>query len=198
MAAREGKVAGIPALLLRIGFVGETGWEIHFSAEYGEYLWDALLEAGADTQLRPFGVETQRLLRLEKKHIIVGQDTDALSNPYDSDMSWVVKLDKQDFIGRHALAALQNQQGANRLVGFKSVDGGHPSDGNAVAVNGRLVGRITSVRFSPQVNKYIGLAWVPMEFAKEGTQIEFHAEGKLHPGVVVEKPFYDPEGMRLK
>jgi sarcosine oxidase subunit alpha len=198
MACREGSVAGVPALLLRIGFVGETGWEIHFPAEYGEYLWDALLEAGKDLGIRPFGVEAQRLLRLEKKHVIVGQDTDALSNPFDSGMGWVVKLDKPDFIGHHALKSLREQPGSNRLVGFQTVNGGHPKDGNAVVVGGKLAGRVTSVRFSPQCNKYVGLAWVPSQCAHPGNSIEIHAEGKLHPAVVVEEPFYDPEGARLR
>ena len=197
MACREASVAGVPALLLRIGFVGETGWEIHFPAEYGEYLWDALLEAGADVQLQPFGVETQRLLRLEKKHVIVGQDTDALSNPYDSDMSWVVKLEKGDFIGRHALGRLQNSSRPSRLVGFET-EHGSPTDGNAVVLEGKLAGRITSVRFSPERKKYVGLAWVPAQYANKGSTIGFHANGNLHAATVVEEPFYDPEGTRLK
>jgi sarcosine oxidase subunit alpha len=198
MAAREGTVAGIPALLLRIGFVGETGWEIHFPAEYAEYFWDELLEAGQPFGVRPFGVETQRLLRLEKKHIVVGQDTDALSNPYDSDMSWVVKLDKPDFIGRHALSALQGQSGSNRLVGFRSTTARKPVDGNAVAVNGRLAGRVTSVRFSPQVNEWVGLAWVPAECASAGATIQILCDGTLQSAVVVHEPFYDAQGVRLK
>ncbi|MBI4531499.1 MAG: (2Fe-2S)-binding protein, partial [Candidatus Latescibacteria bacterium] len=84
MAAARGSVAGIPALLLRIGFVGEVGYEIHVPAEYGAALWDALIEAGKEFGITPFGVETQRLLRLEKRHVIVGQDTDALSNPLEA------------------------------------------------------------------------------------------------------------------
>jgi sarcosine oxidase subunit alpha len=198
MACREGKVAGVPAILLRVGFVGETGWEIHFPAEYGEYLWDTILEAGGSAGIRPFGVETQRLLRLEKKHIIVGQDTDALSNPYDSNMGWVVKLDKPDFVGRDALAAIASQPGENRLVGFCVSDGGQPDDGNAVVIHGRLAGRITSVRFSPRLKKCIGLAWVPETHAKPGTVVAIHASGKTHSAVIVQEPFYDPEGARLK
>jgi sarcosine oxidase, subunit alpha len=198
MACREGNVAGVPAILLRVGFVGETGWEIHFPAEYGEYLWDELLEAGAAADIRPCGVETQRVLRLEKKHIIVGQDTDALANPYDCDMSWVVKLDKPDFIGRHALENMKDQVSQNRLVGFHSSGEGQPDDGNAIVINGKLAGRVTSVRFSPLLKKYIGLAWVPANDAKPGAAFSIHANGKVHSAVVVEKPFYDPEGKRLK
>jgi sarcosine oxidase, subunit alpha len=198
MACREGEVAEVPAVLLRVGFVGETGWEIHFPAEYGEYLWDVLLDAGKDFNLKPFGVETQRLLRLEKKHIIVGQDTDALSNPYDSDLKWVVKLDKPDFIGRHAHERMQAHPGKNRLVGFQSPNGVQPEDGSAVVIGGRLAGRITSARFSPHLKKYIGLAWVPKEHATAGSEFGFHVDGAVHPAVVVDKPFYDPQGQRLK
>jgi sarcosine oxidase, subunit alpha len=198
LACREGAVAGIPSILLRVGFVGETGWEIHFPAEYGEYLWDVLLATGEDLQIRPFGVETQRLLRLEKKHIIVGQDTDALSNPYDSDMKWAVKLEKPDFVGRHALLAIQSQPLANRLVGFQCDGGCHPSDGNAVVINGRIAGRVTSVRFSPQLSRYVGMACIPTEYAKQGSRIGLHVNGTVHQAVVTEKPFYDPDGSRLK
>jgi len=197
MACREGSVAGVPATLLRVGFVGETGWEIHFPAEYGEYMWETILEAGASAGIRPFGVETQRLLRLEKKHIIVGQDTDALSNPYDCDMSWVVKLDKADFIGRHLLESIKGQPSQNRLVGFSASDG-QLEDGNAVVINGKLVGRVTSTRFSPQLNKYIGLAWVPANQAKPGTALSIHSAGRVHSAVIVEEAFYDPEGKKLK
>ena len=198
MACREGTVAEVPAVLLRVGFVGETGWEIHFPAEYGEYLWNVLLDAGKDFNLRPFGVETQRLLRLEKKHVIVGQDTDALSNPYDCDLKWVVKLDKPDYVGRHAHKRMQSRTGKSRLVGFQCVNGGHPDDGSAVVIGGKLAGRITSVRFSPHLKKYVGLAWVPAEHSIDGSEFGFHVNGAVHPAVVVDKPFYDPDGKRLK
>lgn len=198
MACREGQVAGVPATLLRLGFVGETGWEVHFPAEYGEYMWETLLEAGASRGIRPFGVETQRLLRLEKKHIIVGQDTDALANPYDSDLRWVVRLDKPDFIGRHALETASHLPSANRLVGFEATQGGRPLDGSAIVIGGKLSGRITSVRFSPQMKKFVGMAWVPVEYAKHGSEIAFHDGGKYYPAVVVDGAFYDPAGARLK
>ena len=96
----------MPCLLLRIGFVGELGYEIHFPAAHGEHLWDALLEAGAPYGIRPFGLEPQRILRLQKQHIIVGQDTDSESTPYGAAMPWAVKLDKE--------RGLHRQVGARR------------------------------------------------------------------------------------
>jgi len=198
MACREGTVADVPAIFLRVGFVGETGWEIHFPAEYGEFLWDVLLDTGKDFNLKPFGVETQRLLRLEKKHIIIGHDTDALSNPFDADLKWVVKLDKPDYIGRRAHERMRAHVGKSRLVGFQSVNGGRPDDGSAIVIQGKLAGRITSVRFSPLLKKFVGLAWVPTEHSTGGSEFGFQVDGVVHPAVVVDKPFYDPEGKRLK
>lgn len=198
MGSRTGSVAGVPSLLLRIGFVGETGWEIHFPAEFGEYLWDRIMDAGRAFGIQPFGVETQRLLRLEKKHVIVGQDTDSLSNPFDADIAWAVKLDKADFIGRHSLARLRSQPSRDRLVGFRMKREVAPADGSAITIDGKLVGRVTSVRFSPHVGQFIGLAWLPAKYAQEGKEFQVYVEGKTYPAEVVQQAFYDPEGARVK
>ncbi len=80
--SRQAAVAGVQALLMRIGFVGELGYEIHFPAAYGEDVWNAILSAGKSAGIRPFGLEPQRILRLQKQHIIVGQDTDSESTPF--------------------------------------------------------------------------------------------------------------------
>ena len=102
LGVRTGRVAGIPARLLRVGFVGELGYEIHVPASCGEALWDALIEAGAAHGIRPFGVEAQRLLRLEKGHIIVGQDTDGLTTPDEAGMAWAVSRAMPFFVGGRA------------------------------------------------------------------------------------------------
>ena len=129
---------------VRIGFVGEVGWELHFPSEYGEHVWDSLMDAGEEFGILPFGLEAQRILRLEKKHIIVGQDTDAVSNPLDSDMGWVVRFDKDDFIGRGGLLAARERGPRNLLVGFIMRDGRVPEDGDPVVVDGAPVGRVTA------------------------------------------------------
>ncbi len=116
---KHANVAGVPCLILRIGFVGEVGYEIHFAAAYGEHVWDALMQAGRDKGIRPFGLEPQRILRLQKMHILVGQDTDSESTPFGAAMPWIVKLDKQeDFIGKWALEHYAEEEPATRLVGF--------------------------------------------------------------------------------
>ena len=198
MACQHGEVGGVHALLMRIGFVGETGWEIHFPAESGAYLWRALLEAGRDFDIRPVGVEAQRLLRLEKRHVIVGVDTDALTNPFEAGMGWVAKLDKEDFIGRAALLRLSGEEPHQRLAGFIMNEGSLPEDGAAILVNGKLVGRVTSARYSPLNRKAVGLAWIPPELTREGAEIDVRVGGRLARAHITQQAFYDPEGERLR
>jgi len=198
MACRRAEVAGVQALLMRIGFVGETGWEIHFPAEAGAYLWRTLLDAGREFDIRPFAVEAQRLLRLEKKHVIVGVDTDALTNPFEAGMGWVAKLDKEDFIGRAALRRLSGEELKQILAGFIMNEEALPEDGAAILVNGRLAGRVTSARYSPVNRKAVGLAWVPAELARPGAEIDVRVGGRLARAHITQQAFYDPEGARLR
>jgi sarcosine oxidase, subunit alpha len=195
---RQATVAGVPATMMRIGFVGEMGWEIVVAAEYGRRLWEQVLQAGASVNLLPFGVETQRVLRLEKKHIIVGVDTDALSNPYEAGMAWVAKLDKPDFIGRAALARMKQSPLERMLVGFEMEGSIAPSDGSPVLVEGKPVGWATSVRFSWEKEKVIGMAWVTPAEAKHGARITLRCDDVDYSAKVVEEVFYDPAGQRLK
>jgi sarcosine oxidase, subunit alpha len=198
MSCRQVEVAGVPVLLLRIGFVGETGWEMHFPGEWGEYLWKKLLEVGKEFDIRPFGVEAQRLLRLEKRHVIVGVDTDALTNPLEADMGWVAKMDKPDFIGKAALARLRLRGPQQKLVGFVMQGDTVPEDGAAILVHGKLAGRVTSARYSPVNDKAVGLAWVSAEAEKAGEEIRVRVNGRLEAARITSKAFYDPEGVRLR
>ena len=198
MRAVEGEVAGVHCLLLRIGFVGEAGWEVHFPAEYGEYMWDAIMDAGSEFGISPFGLEAQRVLRLEKGHVIVGQDTDAVSTPYDVGSDWAVRLDKDDFIGRGGLVVAADRGLQQRLVGFITQDASFPEDGTPVVSGNRPVGRVTSSRLSPTMKQGIGLAWVPPELALEGETIEVMIGDRPVPARVTLQPFYDPDGHRLR
>src|SRR5207245_1233483 len=158
--ARRPRVSGRPSLLLLIGSVGELGYELHFPSPYGEYLWDTLLERGADLDIRPFGLEPQRILRLEKMHILVGQDTDSESNVLEAGMPWIAKLDKDDFVGKWALEHVQGRAFREQLVGFEMTDGVVPAEGGQIVLGGLSAGRVTSARLSPQLGRAIGMAWV--------------------------------------
>ena len=199
MSAADTTLAGVPARLLRIGFVGETGWEVHVPAEYGAHVWDAVLEAGAAHGIRPFGVEAQRVLRLQKKHFIPGQDTDAMSNPFEADAAWAVKMDREDFIGREGLRIIEERGLMNKLVGFEMEDAQVPKDGVPVMRDGYPVGKITSCRPDPYGGKAFGLAWVPVELSEDGTRFhvwidrETTAEARVTDAAV-----YDPAHEKVR
>jgi sarcosine oxidase, subunit alpha len=197
---KQAAVAGVDCLILRIGFVGEVGYEIHYPSAHGEHLWDALMEEGAPHGLKPFGLEPQRLLRLQKMHILIGQDTDSESTPFGAAMPWIVKLDKeQDFIGKWALERFADEPAETALVGIKLSNGHVPTEGSVVMpVDGGPVGQVTSSRFSPQLGGVIGMAWVPAALAKDGSRVTISDEGKKLEAEVVTKPFYDPDGEVLR
>jgi sarcosine oxidase subunit alpha len=196
--AKQASVGGVPALLLRIGFVGELGYEIHVPSPYGEHLWDAILEHGSDLGVRPFGLEPQRVLRLEKMHILVGQDTDSESNALEARMPWIVKFEKDDFVGKWSLEHVRERGLRDQLVGFEMRNGSVPPEGAQVVVDGRPGGRVTSARWSGAVGKAIGLAWVPSELAEEEATIEIKIDGRIEQARVRLSPFYDPEGGKLR
>jgi sarcosine oxidase subunit alpha len=197
---KRAEVAGVPCLILRIGFVGEVGYEIHCPAAQAEHLWDALLDAGEEFGLKPFGLEPQRILRLQKMHILVGQDTDSESNPFGAAMPWIVKLDKeQDFIGKWALERFAEQPLETALVGFTLANGDVPTEGAAVMPHdGGPMGQVTSARWSPQLKKVIGMAWVPSALAEDGARVKISDEGKTLDAEIVTRPFYDPDGEVLR
>ena len=192
--AKEIAVAGVPCLALRIGFVGELGYELHCAASLGEHVWDAIVGEGAT----PFGLEPQRVLRLEKGHIIVGQDTDSESNLLSAGMPWIVKLDKDDFVGRWAVEHVQERGVRERLVGFTLPASVLPPEGAQVVRDGRIAGRVTSARVSEQLGRTIGLAWVEPDRAADGETVAIRIDGTLHEAAVTLAPFYDPEGALLR
>lgn len=198
MAVRTGTLAGIPVRILRVGFVGEAGYEIHCPSGYGEALWDTLMAAGKPHGLKPFGVEAQRILRLEKGHIIVGQDTDGLSHPVEAGMDWALAKKKPFYVGKRSIE-MQVAKGVTRkLVGFAAAGAGPaPKDCHLVIKDGEIVGRVTSVVKSPTLGKVIGLAYLPPAMAETGQRFEIRVDGGVMVAAeVVPTPFYDPDNAR--
>lgn len=198
LGVRLGTVAGIPARLLRVGFVGELGYEIHVPARYGEALWDALMEAGKEFDLRPFGVETQRLLRLEKGHVIISQDTDGMSHPSEIDMGWAVTRSKPFFVGKRSVEILEAQPLKRKLVGFTlPATSMKPLEGHLVLNGPDISGNVTSCEYSETLGQIIGLAYCAAEQSVPGDQIPIRVEGGMVVyAKVVKLPFYDPETKR--
>lgn len=195
---REGHVAGVPARLARVGFVGELAYEIHVPAGYGEHVWDAIMAAGADHDIQPVGVEAQRLLRLEKGHLIVGQDTDGLTTPHEAGMAWAVAGKKPYFVGKRAVEVLARGSLTRQLAGFElPADSPVPAECNIVVRGDEITGRVTSAAASPTLNKIIGLAYVAPDQAESGQMFSIKlSSGELLTARVVPTPFYDPDSQR--
>jgi sarcosine oxidase subunit alpha len=207
MHIRVGDIAGAPCRVMRIGFTGELSYEIHVPSAYALHVWEALIEAGREFGLAPFGVEAQRVLRLEKAHLIVSQDTDATTDPLSADLGWAVKWDKPDFLGKRSLVRVAHDGPRQKLVGFKMARPGIvPEEGLQcvrldAAGKAHIIGNVTSSRHSPTLGETIGLCWLPWEIAEQngapftirmldGKAFE---QARVHHG-----PFVDPEGTRLR
>jgi sarcosine oxidase subunit alpha len=202
LALREAKVLGVTCRILRTGFVGEVGYEIHAPAHWAADLWDRILQVGASAGIRPFGVEAQRVLRLEKGHAIVSQDTDGLTTPYEAGMEWAVKQDKPFFVGGRSLQIVARKPLKRRLVGFTlppDYRGPLPSECHLVIERGEIVGRVTSIARSLTLQQAIGLAYVRPSQSSPGTRFQIRGEGgRMVEATVVELPFYDRANARQK
>ncbi len=200
LAVRTGVVAGIPARLLRVGFVGELGYEIHVPSSQGEALWDTLLDAGQGYGIKPVGIGAQRLLRLEKGHLIVGQDTDAMTTPQGACLAWAISRNKPFFVGKRSLQITERHPSNRKLVGFSTEAAEHeaPQESNLILDGDSIAGHITSVGYSPTLKKIVGMGYARAD-TEPGMSICIKLKnGNIHTAQVVELPFYDPENNRQK
>jgi len=201
LGVRAMRVAGAVARVLRVGFVGELGYELHVAADDAEAVWDAVMAAGATAEIRPFGVEAQRILRLEKGHVIVSQDTDGLTHPFQAGLRWAVRMDKPFFVGQRSLQILAAQPLSQVLVGFMLADdsAGVPKECHLVIHAGELAGRVTSIVHSPTLKRAIGLALVDPVLSELGHRLRIRIEGAREVDAVVTAfPFYDAAGARQR
>jgi sarcosine oxidase subunit alpha len=208
MTVRRGTIAGVAdCFMWRIGFTGELSYEIHVPACYGLYVWETLMERGADLGIAPFGIEAQRIMRLEKGHFIVGQDTDGLTQAYGAGLDALVKLDKPDFVGKPELAWQKERGAGQRLVALQPVDGNLvPPEASQIveagATNGscKIVGRITSSRMSPTLGRSICLGFVHSELALADTLVTVNLPDgrRVKATVMPHHAHFDPEGERLR
>jgi sarcosine oxidase subunit alpha len=157
------------------------------------------MDAGAAESIRPFGVEAQRVLRLEKGHIIVSQDTDGLTNVWEADMPWAVAKTKPFFVGGRSTQIMAKMPLTRKLVAFTLDDPTLPcpEECHPVIRDGEIVGRVTSAVKSPSLNKVIGLAYIHPDDAKPDSKIAIKIEGgRMIEARVAPIPFYDPDSKR--
>jgi len=190
---KSGAVDGVEAMISRTGYTGEDGFEVYASADRAEQLWNKILDAGnsgSESGVLPCGLAARNTLRLEAGMALYGNDIDETTTLLEANLGWICKLDKGEFIGREALAR-QKQDGVKRkLVGFEVTDRGIARDGQEVVVNGERVGKVTSGSPAPFLKKNIGLAYVPIEYANVGQQLQIDVRGRLVDAQIVKTPFY--------
>ena len=205
MAMAEGRVAGAPAMLFRVSFTGELGYEINVPADHGRSVWEAVCDAGGGMGLTAYGTEAMHVLRAEKGYIIVGQDTDGMATPQDAGLGWAIGRKKPDFVGKRSLerAAMQ-RPGRKQLVGLRTRDPGTVLEEGAQIVETpgqplpkKVIGHVTSSYASAALGHSIALAMVADGRAREGATLYVPMNGREIPVTVTGTVFYDPEGARL-
>ena len=188
--AAKGKVKGVDALVSRTGYTGEDGFEIYCPAAHGPAVWASLLEAGAPYGIKPIGLGARDTLRLEMGYALYGNDITAETSPLQAGLSWVVRLNKGEFIGREALLQERAAGIKRRLVGFEMLERGVARSHYHILAVEQEIGEVTSGTMSPSLHKAIGLGYVRTEHAKAGTALQIDIRGKLTPAQVTATPFY--------
>lgn len=188
-----GSVDGVAGIVSRTGYTGEDGFEVYAPSERGEQLWNKFLEVGQTgtaTGVLPCGLAARNTLRLEAGMALYGNDIDDTTTLLEANLGWICKLDKGDFTGREALARQKEEGVKRKLVGFEVTDRGIARDHQEVLVDGQRVGHVTSGSPAPFLKKNIGLAYVPIEYAAVGQQIQVDVRGRLVGAQVIKTPFY--------
>jgi sarcosine oxidase subunit alpha len=203
---RDGTVAGIKARIFRISFTGELSYEVNVPAHYGRHIWEALMAAGEEFNITPYGTETMHLLRAEKGFIIVGQDTDGSMTPADMNMDWVVGKNKTfSFVGKRSLHRSDTvRENRKQLVGLKTLKGSDVlPEGAQVVFDAKqtipmsMQGHVTSSYYSASLGHSIALAVVKGGHSRLGQIVHCPlADGRTIAAEIVSSVFYDPKGER--
>ncbi|KAJ6180195.1 hypothetical protein N7519_010656 [Penicillium mononematosum] len=192
-------IRGIPVTLIRKSYVGELGWEIQTSAEYGQRLWDTIWQAGKLHGLIAGGRSAFNSMRLEKGYRTYGVDMTTEHNPFEAGVSYAVDANKKDdFVGKAALQRLSKQVPSRRLRALTVDDGRSVVLGKEpVFYNGKAAGYVTTAAFGYTIGKPIAYAWLP-GYVREGETVEIEYFGKRIRATVEAESLYDPEMNRLR
>jgi sarcosine oxidase subunit alpha len=203
MGWTEITVAGIPARVFRISFAGELSFELSVPASHGRALWDALMEAGAEFGVAPYGTEAMHVMRAEKGFIMIGDETDGTVIPQDLMMHWAISKKKEDYLGKRAQER-EHMADPNRwkLVGLETTDGSVLPDGAYAVADGtnangqrNVQGRITSTYYSPTLGRGIAMGLVHNGPDRMGEVLDFpKVDGTIVKAKIVDQVFFDKDG----
>lgn len=189
-----------PTMALRVNFVGELGWELHHPIEYQNHIFDALMTAGADLGIRPFGIRAMDSMRMEKSYRLVGTEMSIEYAAYETGLDRFVHPNKGDFIGRDALMQWRERGFDNAFVTLEvhDVTDADALGNNPIYQDGRLVGRATSGNYGFRVSKSLALAMVRPDLAIEGSRFDIRILDRMYKATLIAESPYDPENIRLR
>ena len=197
--ARELWVGNVPAIAVRLSYVGELGWELTTTADLGAKLWDSLWAAGQAHGIIAAGRGAFASLRLEKGYRSWGTDMTTEDDPYQAGLGFAVRMDKGDFVGREALAGRSDATVARRLVPLVIGDREAVVMGREpVRVDDRPAGHVTSAGYGYSIDAPIAYAWLPAAVAQPGRAVTIRYFGEPLPATVASDPLFDPDGIRLR
>ncbi|MEC7455938.1 MAG: sarcosine oxidase subunit alpha family protein [Pseudomonadota bacterium] len=206
MEWKQGLIAGIEARIFRVSFTGELSFEINVPSNFGLYIWNKLIEAGAEFDITPYGTESMHILRAEKGFIIVGQDTDGSMSPMDMGMDWIVKSKKDySFLGERSLIRADIvREDRKQFVGLRTLndkqvlpEGSQIVRSKKQTIPIQMEGHVTSSYFSACLGHPIALAMIKNGHQRMGEIVYSpQSDGSVIELRIVNPVFYDPKGER--
>jgi aminomethyltransferase len=184
------KLDNTEILLSRTGYTGEDGFEIYAESGQASVLWDTIMDKGNSFGLQACGLAARDTLRLEAAYPLYGHEIDADTNPFEARLHWIVKLGKDDFLGKAALEEIKVAGWKRELVGIMMLDRGIPREGYSLFQNDKQIGQLVSGTYSPSLKQGIGTAFVTRGCCTKGDEIAVDIRGKKRKARVVSLPFY--------
>lgn len=190
-AFEGGAMAGIDDVIIsNTGYTGAGGFEIYVWNKDAEKMWDAIMEAGKEFNIKPIGLGARDTLRLEMGFCLYGNDIDDTTSPIEAGLGWITKFTKE-FVNVKQIKEHKEKGTARKLVGFEMIDRGIPRhDYEIVDANGNAIGKVTSGTQSPSLNKAIGMGYVQTPYSKSESEIFIKVRDKNLKAKVVKIPFY--------
>ena len=198
MHSRKITVAGVDLRATRITYVGELGWELYLPIETGLSVWKEIINAGKEFNMKVCGYRAIESLRLEKGYRAWGVEISTETNPWEAGLGFALSLNKDSFIGKSALLA-SKENGIRKLVPILFEDIRQVPLGNEpIRVGSEVIGRMKSGGQGYTINKGIGYAYLPIDYAQPGAFVEVEFFGDWKQGVVAAEPLFDPTSSRIR
>jgi aminomethyltransferase len=196
--AKEEKIEGEEVLLSRTGYTGEDGFEIYGKSTEAEKIWNRVMEDGKEYSLSPCGLGARDLLRLEMGYCLYGNDITAETTPLEANLSWVVSLDKKNFIGKDILLRQKKEGIKRKLVGILVPGKRIPRHGYKILIEKGKVGTITSGNYSPNIDSSIAMGYINKPYDKEGKKVKVEIRNTATEGEITGTPFWKQGTIKKK